>query len=115
MPLMTFDEVVAQVQALTPADLEAWIAQRWVEPAADVEKPGGRPLFREVDVARVRLIAEIRYEFGVTDDALELFLSVLDQSHDLRRRLRLLEAAIKAQPAETRAAINRTLREIVGR
>ncbi len=111
---MTFDEVVAEIRALTPEDLEAWVNARWVVPAADVGETSGPPTFREADVARVRLIAEIRYEFDVADDALDLFLSVLDQSHDLRRRLRLLEAAITAQPEDTRAAINRALREIMG-
>lgn len=111
---MTFDEVVAHVRALTPEDLDAWVKARWVVPTADVGGAGGKPMFREADVARVALIAEIRYEFEVADDALDLMLSVLDQSHDLRRRLRLLEAAITTQPEDTRAAINKALREIVG-
>jgi hypothetical protein len=45
--------------------LRSWIEQRWIRPTMD----DGEPLFDEADMARARLIAELRQDFNVSDDA----------------------------------------------
>ena len=99
--MIALRDVLARVDGLEEAELVAWIERRWVraEPA-----PGGY-LFREVDLARVRLIVEIRRECAVDDEALELVLSLLDQVYRLRRQLRALSDAVAAQPDDVRSRI----------
>lgn len=103
--MTSFDQLVAEIRALQAHDLQSWIDARWVQP---VDDPDG-PVFRAVDVARVRLIADVKYEFEVSDEVLPLLLSLVDQSHDLRNRLQLLADAINAQPETVRTEINRAL------
>jgi len=107
--MITVQDLLDQIRMLQERDLESWIAEQWVTP---IDQPEG-PVFRDADVARVRLIAEIKYDFEVSDDVLPLFLSLLDQSHDLRRRLDLLAAAIDAQPDDVRGEINEALRTLL--
>jgi chaperone modulatory protein CbpM len=109
--MITVQDLLAEIRMLQERDLEYWIAEQWVTPIKEVEGP----MFRDADVARVRLIAEIKYDFEVSDAALPVFLSLLDQSHDLRRRLDLLAEAIDAQPEDVRTAIHNALKETLSR
>jgi chaperone modulatory protein CbpM len=99
--MMPLQDVLTRVGGLDEAELVAWIERRWVRAEA---APGGY-LFREVDVARVRLILEIRRECAVDDEALELVLSLLDQVYRLRRQLKALSDAVASQPEEIRGRI----------
>lgn len=76
--------VVARLSGLQRADLERWIANGWVRP----DGAAGGYVFREVDVARARLIRDLRDEMDVNEAALPVVLSLLDQLYDLRRRMR---------------------------
>ncbi len=88
--MISFEVLVTQIPGLRRQDLERWIAQEWVRP----EGPAGSYGFRAVDVARVRLIRELRYEMQVNEEALPVVLSLLDQLYDLRRRVRELGVAV---------------------
>ena len=55
---MRQDAVVALFPALAQIELDAWIERRWVRPEP---AGGGGWEFQEIDVARVRLIYELRY------------------------------------------------------
>ncbi len=50
---------------------------RWVNPAF----PGNSEL-DEADLARLRLIATLREDFGVNDEAVPLILHLVDQLHE---------------------------------
>lgn len=100
-----FDELVRRFSSLDAAELARWVENRWVLP----EREGESFLFREVDVARVELILEIRREYAVDDDALSLVLGLLDQIYGLRRQMRRLCDALESQPPEVRDAIRRAL------
>ena len=78
-------------------DLERWIANQWVRPDG---QPGAY-VFREIDVARVTLILELRDELHIDEDILPVVLSLMDQVYDLRRRLRRLDDAIATIAPET--------------
>ena len=69
------------------------------------DKSAGGYTFREIDVARARLILEMRDEMEISEDALPVVLLLLDQLYDLRRQMRDLNNAFiagRAQRRETR-------------
>jgi chaperone modulatory protein CbpM len=99
--MTSFDAVIRLVGGLEAEELRRWIAERWVRPENGAEGY----VFAEVDVARVRLIRELRYELAIDEEAIPVVLQLLDQVYALRRRLRVVVEAIDAQPAEIRAAL----------
>lgn len=99
--MISFDAVIRLVGNVEAGELRHWIEERWVRPEAEQ----GGYLFHEVDVARVRLIRELRYELAIDEEALPVVLHLLDQVYALRRRLRQLSDAVEAQPADLREAI----------
>ena len=94
--MIDIEALFTQVSGLDPDDLERWILKSWVRPAGNAD----RYEFREIDVARVRLIQELRDELQVNEDALPVVLSLLDQLHDVRRRLRELSDALAVAAPE---------------
>lgn len=88
--MITIDVVCAQISGLRPQDLERWVSNEWVR--ADGE--AGQYRFHDIDVARVRLIMELRDTMQINDDALPVVLRLLDQLYELRRRMRRLGAAL---------------------
>lgn len=99
--MMSFDAVIRLVGDLQAEELRRWIAERWVRPESGVEGY----VFHEVDIARVRLIRELRYELAIDEEAMPVVLQLLDQVYALRRRLRAVAAAIEEQPEAVRAAL----------
>jgi chaperone modulatory protein CbpM len=79
------------VVGLRESELNSWIALRWVQP----EGPPEAPRFLPVDVARVRLIMELRQELAVTDEAIPLVLQLLDRLYQERARLRRVRDALQ--------------------
>ena len=97
--MITIDTLRVQVRGLAEGDLQRWIDNAWVRPDGEP----GRYLFREIDVARVRLILELRDEMQVNEEALPVVLSLLDQLYALRRQARqLTEAVEQTVPDEVR-------------
>ncbi len=88
--MIGIETLVAQVRGLRRADVDRWIAQQWVRP----DGPAGHYAFQEIDVARIRLIRELRDELQVNEEALPVVLSLLDQLYDMRRRMRDLQEAL---------------------
>ena len=60
--------------------LNAWIEAEWLLPVTSRETL----LFSEADLARARLIRELKVDFGVNDEGIEIVLHLLDQLHGLR-------------------------------
>jgi chaperone modulatory protein CbpM len=81
--------LLADVPGLPEQDLERWISNDWVKPDGDL----GDYLFREIDVARVRLILELRDDLDVNEAALPVVLLLIDQLYDLRRQILASDAA----------------------
>ena len=103
--MIGFDDLVRRFAELDAAELARWVENRWVLP----EREGETWLFREVDIARVELILEVRREFSSGDDAMALALGLLDQVYSLRRQMRRLCDALERQPPEVREAVRRAL------
>ncbi len=90
-------------QIITQLD-EAALA-RWIE--ADLvcaEGEAGAWVFQDIDIARIRLIIELR-TLEIEEPTLPVVLSLMDQLYDLRRRMRRLQTALAAAPEDVRAAL----------
>ncbi len=99
--MITIDTVCRLVGDLEPVEIEHWIHERWVLP----ESGGAGWVFHEVDVARIRLIKEMKRDLAIDEEAMPVVLRLLDQVYALRRRLRELGAALDALPPEARQVI----------
>jgi len=108
--MIALEELVQRLERLDRRELVRWIENRWVLP----ERRGQTWIFHEVDVARVELILEIRYEFAIDEEALPLVLGLLDQVYDLRRQLRRICDALAVQPRELQDAVRCALPSLSG-
>ncbi|MCB1447660.1 MAG: MerR family transcriptional regulator [Rhizobiaceae bacterium] len=63
--------------------LELWIEQEWLVP----EQTVSGPRFREIDVARARLIRELQSGIGANEAGIDVILHLMDQLHGMRRAL----------------------------
>lgn len=68
--------------------LELWIEQRWLIPDASTDDPR----FSDMDVARVRMIRDLKADLGVNDEGVDVILHLIDQIHGLRRVLTRMHA-----------------------
>ena len=66
--------------------LDAWITAGWLVP------PQTEPeiAFSDVDLARAQLLRDLRVDFGVNDEGVEVILHLLDQMHGMRQGMREL-------------------------
>ncbi|WP_114394731.1 chaperone modulator CbpM [Oleisolibacter albus] len=96
---------VAILCGVSPGEIGVWVEQRWLRPLRDEDGLH----FSEVDTARARLIAELERDLGIAPESMPVVLSLLDQIHTLRRRVRVLSNALLDLPDETRAALCRRL------
>jgi chaperone modulatory protein CbpM len=104
--MITIDVLVAHIAGLQRLDLDRWIANQWVRPDGDAD----HLMFEEIDVARVRLIRELRDELEINEAALPVVLSLLDQLYDLRRRMNAVRDALsQAAPEDIRQSVARHL------
>ena len=103
--MISFGAVIRLIGDLQAEELRRWIDERWVRPEGEAHTY----VFHEVDVARVRLIRELRYDLAIDDEAMPVVLRLLDQVYALRRRLHATRAAIEAQPDEVRQALRARL------
>ena len=69
---------------LDAEELASWISHRWVRP----EPSGEDFLFMDIDIARVRLVHDLRHAMDIPEDTVPLILHLLDQIYDLRAALR---------------------------
>ncbi len=94
-------QTLSATVGVAEAEITRWVELTWLRPDGS---PGGW-LFREVDVARVRLIAELR-ELRMDEEAMPVVLSLMDQLYAARRRMRLLQQAVdEAAPDAVRARL----------
>ena len=88
--MIGIDVVVTQISGLRKQDLERWILNQWVRP----ESESGTFAFGEIDIARIKLIVQLSEEMDISEEALPVVLSLLDQIYDLRRQILALGTAI---------------------
>jgi chaperone modulatory protein CbpM len=104
------EEVLARFVDIRRETMYRWIERGWITP----DQNGSRFRFREIDIARLRLIREFRSDLELDADALDVILPLLDQVHGLRAQVRRLAAAVDKEPDDVRRRIARTLSEDTG-
>jgi chaperone modulatory protein CbpM len=109
--MLQLTAVIALFVDLPAQELTGWIERGWVRP----ESAESGWVFQEIDVARVRLIHDLRRGMDVGEDAIPMVLSLLDQVYDLRARLKAVLNAVEAQPDEVRRAVGDYLSRGSGR
>ena len=109
--MITIETLCVRIVGLKREDVEYWITQSWVRPDLVRSDAGpGRYLFHDIDIARVRLILELREQMQVGEEALPIVLSLLDQLYEARRRmLRVRDALQQTAPPELRDELLRIL------
>jgi chaperone modulatory protein CbpM len=80
--------IMSKLEFLSRADLEVetldiWLEQHWLIP----DQTTGGLNFSEMDLARARLIRDLKADFGVNDEGVDVVLHLVDQLHGLRRAL----------------------------
>jgi len=103
---MDITAVTALFVDLPHVELVSWVERGWVLP--DTAESGFE--FHEIDIARVRLIHDLRRDMDVGEDAIPLVLSLLDQVYELRSTLKTVLRILEAQPADVRTAVLEALR-----
>jgi len=73
--------------------LEVWVREAWICPARTVAERE----FTEMDLARARLIHDLKHNMGVNDEGLDLILHLLDQMHGLRQALAEALASLRGK------------------
>ena len=105
--MMRFDAVCALFADLGSAELRGWIERRWVRPEGTTVETW---VFHDIDLARVRLIYDLRRELDTPEETIPLVLSLLDQVYELRCTLKTMTEALATQPEEVRDAVRAALR-----
>jgi chaperone modulatory protein CbpM len=108
--MTTLPELLSLHDRLTTMHVERWVARGLLRPSGS----GDAWTFEQIDVARVRLLAELEGDIGFDDEAIETIVGLVDQVHTLRGQLGLLAQAIAQQPEETRRTIAQALKRLSG-
>ncbi len=98
---LTESQVVEQVDEVSVRRLRIWVREGWIAPA---EGETG-PIFDALDVARVRLVCQLKNELELHDDAVPVVLSLIDQVHGLRNELKALAEAVDQLPEDARRRV----------
>jgi chaperone modulatory protein CbpM len=73
---------------LNTRTLSAWVEAEWLAPVASKKTFQ----FSEADLARARLIGDLKADFGVNDEGIAIILHLLDQLYGLRCLVRDIQA-----------------------
>ena len=73
---------------LDTATLNVWIDEEWLIPLAS----GSALQFSDADLARARLIRDLKLDLGVNNEGIAIILHLLDQLHGLRSLVRDIHA-----------------------
>lgn len=88
--IMNKQEFLAHA-GLNGQTLELWLEQRWLVP--EQSTTGMR--FSDTDVARVHFIRDLKTDFGVNDEGVDVVLHLVDQLHGLRNALWRLQGDLQ--------------------
>ena len=107
---MSLDErtVVARVRRLSLRELRVWVREGWVRPAHGE----AGPVYDEIDVARLRLLCDLKKDMSLPSEAMPVVLDLIDRLHQTRRELRSLTEALDRQPVEMRRSVVAAFRDL---
>lgn len=101
--MIDIDEFLAQ-SGLELHTVEQWITREWLLP----DRVAQRTVFTEIDAARARLIRDLKADFGLNDEGVDIVLHLVDQIHGMRQAL----TEIRTELRITRRAPGRRPRAI---
>jgi chaperone modulatory protein CbpM len=73
--------------------LDFWVEQEWLIPG----RIAAEMTFSDIDVARGRLIQDLKTGFGINDEGVDVILHLLDQLHGFRRAFEDLHEDLKGR------------------
>ena len=79
--------------------LEVWIEEEWLVPSGTATEPA----FSEADLARAKLIRDLRQDLGINDEGVGVVLNLLDQVHGLRKALADMLQFVRQQSVQSDA------------
>ena len=103
------DEVLSELRSVERTEILTWIEAVWVRPERDEDGPH----FAPVDLARLRLIQQLRDDLEVGTEAMPVVLSLVDEMYTLRRYLAALARAVGEAPPEIRATVRTRCRTLL--
>jgi chaperone modulatory protein CbpM len=103
------DEVLVELRTVEQTEILTWIEADWVRP----ERDEAGPRFAPVDLARLRLIKQLREDLEVGPEAMPVVLSLVDEMYTLRRYLAALARAVGEAPEEVRATVRTRCRTLL--
>jgi chaperone modulatory protein CbpM len=74
--------------------LDFWLEQQWLVP----ERTSAGVKFSDMDVARAQFIRNLKADFGVNDEGIDVILHLMDQLHGMRRALHQLHEDLQGRP-----------------
>ena len=80
--MLTWPEFCASLEVEVEG-VQVWVEEGWILPRDREPAP-----FSDMDLARARLIRDLKGDLGVNDEGVGVILDLLDQIHGLRRILR---------------------------
>lgn len=102
------DDLIAAIEDLTEPRLSRYVALRVIQPV--LSDHGDQ--FRDLDLARARLLTELSEFYDLDDDSLQLVIRLVDEMHGLRGELETLIAAISQEPDDARSRFIARVREL---
>lgn len=78
--------------------LEVWIEEEWLLPT----RTDHELVFSEMDLARAKLIQDLKHDMGVNDEGVGVILNLVDQIHGLRKVMADLSRSLHGQSAAAR-------------
>lgn len=84
--LFNEEDAIAAIAGLTPDRLITFIAAEVISP----QHGDAGPVYRRIDIARLRLLCELSDDLDLDMHALEIVMSLIDQLHEARAALRAL-------------------------
>lgn len=102
---LTEDDTIAVTSGLTRDRLVSFIAAEVVVP---LHTEAG-PVFRTIDIARLRLLCELSDDLDLDDAALSIVMSLIDQLHAARFALRAVALAMVNESDVVRARVGAAL------
>ena len=103
------EDVLGELRTIERTEVLTWIEAEWVRPEHDE----AGPTFAPVDLARLRLIKELREDLEIGAEAMPVVLSLVDEMYTLRRHLAALARAVSETPAEVRTTVRTRCRTLL--
>lgn len=75
--------------------LQDWIDREWLLP----QRRSASLRLSEIDAARARFIRDLKSDFGVNDEGIEIVLHLVDQIHGLRQAVTRIRTEVRIERA----------------